>query len=87
MIFKWFLPSTDIIRDPRLPPSGLAPSSPTKVQHLWLSASSPTASYTAPPKKLNHIIVVMRKSCCPNYGSFHVLISELLVLILAGKIQ
>lgn len=60
---KWFLLSTDIMHVPRLPPSILSPSSPTKVQHLWLSASIPTVSYTAPPtphpKKLNHIIVVM----------------------------
>lgn len=36
-------------------------------------------------KILNHVIVVLWISQCPNYGSFHVLISELNVLILAGK--
>lgn len=71
MIFKCFLPSTDIIRVPRLPPSDLAPSSPTKVQHLWLCASIPKASYIAPPKNLtislllceNHVALIMALSC------------------------
>lgn len=46
----------------------LSLSSPTKVQELWLSPSPPTVSFYH-PKALNHIIVVMWKSCCSNYGS------------------
>lgn len=70
MTFKWFLQDMDIIDSTATthPSSPLSLSSPTKVQELWLSPSPPTVSFYH-PKALNHIIVVMWKSCCSNYGS------------------
>lgn len=91
MTLKWFLQDMDIIdfavvtQPPCTPPPPLRPPpSPTRVQQWWFYCNS--LCYC--PKALNHIIVVMwKKTCCPNYDSFRISISRLHVLVRAEESQ